>query len=635
MKQLKTFISPVYGRTPIVGAELTGRPDEITLKLIHGDKGGCFWLDEMLNGGLALPDEVWPKKSRNYTPPDSSFVLLVAGPPGSGKSSFSLELCINLAKNAQADGTKWSSIYCSAESSTQRILENARSFGWDYQWILEHTPGTTASYDAPCCVIYGCGDESAPGMPADPYDFLSDFINDWKQNIRIQHPQGLGAPDVVVIDSLNTIKDAGEFASMNVGFVYRQIIANLIHPGGIRPRLLILILDGFSSLEPANSWEYLADAAFRFDAQIGAENFYQRTFQIVKIRTQSHVWGRHAFKIYPGQQLGVRERDSVSRYARTYKAPYLETGATFIFPSIHWHVARSIKESPIPNWDRRAFYPMPLHELNEILASDAALQGMPAKNTTVFVGSRGGMKSHLAFYFCLSHALGHPSLGKEKAKNVLIVSLRDDVEDIAQTLAKIVDENELTPGSSGEETVKRLLTEDRLGILYNWPGYTTPEEFFHRMYTALNRERNTNAVQIGNRKLDVPERDTAEVLILDGLDHLEAKFPLWTKEKTFVPALTSLLRCYKVCTVVNSSHAESRDPSWTDIRPMADLVLEFNEATTKDLERVRDGNPNVTPEVLQPVKIAATRVPAGQIGGHWGILARDAQERLHFWRNTT
>lgn len=633
MKQLKTFISPVFGRTPVVGAELGEEGQEVKLHMINAEQGGCFWLDEMLNGGLALPDEIWPKKADEYGPPESTFVLLIAGPPGSGKSSFALELCINLAKNAQKDGTKWSSVYCSAESSPQRIIENARSFGWDYQWILEHTTGTYAEYDAPSCIIYGCGEKGSGGIPSDPYKFFTGFINDWMSNIRVRYPKGLGAPDVVVVDSLNTIKDAGEFSSMNVGFVFRQIVSSLSGPGGIRPRLLILLLDGFSGSEPTNSWEYLCDAAFRFDAKVGQEGFYQRSFQIVKIRTQSHVWGKHAFKIYPGPRPGTGQPNTASRYARTYKAPYLETGATFTFPSIHWHVARAIKDSPIKNWDRTKFYPTPLSELNQILASDPDLQGLPAKNMTAFVGARGGMKSHLAYHTCLSHALGAPELGDEPVKNVLIISNRDDVEDVRRTLAKIVDQNHLAPGCSGEDAVKALINGDRLGILYNWPGYMSPEEFFHRLYTALNRLRSSETFKVGDRELAAPERNTVEMVVLDGLDHMEAKFPLWTKEKVFVPSLVSMLRCYKICTIVSAAQRDTGDPSWTDIQPLAELILEFSETSEKELQRVREDNKSVAERCLQPVKVSAVRVPAGQIGGHWGILARDPQETLHFWRN--
>ena len=76
-----------------------------------------------------------------------------------------------------------------------------------------------------------------------------------------------------------------------------------------RPKLLIVIVDSFGSEGPHNPWEFLADAAIRFEWTVGPENYHSRSFQISKIKTQSHALGNnHVCKILPGTTLVLRGR---------------------------------------------------------------------------------------------------------------------------------------------------------------------------------------------------------------------------------------------------------------------------------------------------------------------------------------
>jgi hypothetical protein len=222
------------------------------------------------------------------------------------------------------------------------------------------------------------------------------------------------------------------------------------------------------------------------------------------------------------------------------------------------------------------------------------------------------MKSHLAYHFMLSHALGRVA-GDEQPKNVLLVSLRDDLDAARNTLVRLIKQQKIadcTPNPN--HVLDDLLRTDRLEILYNWPGCVTPNEFFHRIFVALARKRGLgNSVGCDKK----PQRDTAEIVVLNGLEHLDVKFPLCAAEQVFVPGLISLFRCFKVCSIVVSG--EDRPGSSHDIRPLSDLILEFSNAEPADFTTAQTAL-----ETMQSSKVSAVRVPAGQIGGRWGVLGR-------------
>ena len=70
------------------------------------------WLDEILRGGIKIFN-------------DKPITLLVKGPPGSGKTTFALELCYRLAIN-KTHPIK--SLYISVDSDSEQIIRNAKNY---------------------------------------------------------------------------------------------------------------------------------------------------------------------------------------------------------------------------------------------------------------------------------------------------------------------------------------------------------------------------------------------------------------------------------------------------------------------------------------------------------------------------
>lgn len=670
MPRWKTFMSPVCYRVPAEGAHPVDAADTCTVvrrlpSVDSNDPGQLYWLDEMLNGGLEIPASVSDADGGRASPP---FLLLLAGPPGAGKSSFALELCYNLGRHPQTSaGVDYlNSLYISTEHPARRVIENTQSFGW-HLGGGQNSADVFAEYktfvrdggqalDHGVCVVMGLEAPSDPPagplrMPSPPpapattvasagaaRDFIAFVERYWNTVLitrRLPEAQktleqfgatgevavrptgtrthGTAPPDVVVIDSLNVFRGQQESGRDQVSAQLDRV-REMFTKAGHQPKLLILIVDGTAGSEKNSAWEYLADAVFRFDWDIGPEGYFQRTFHIVKVKTQSHALGQHGLKIVPREA----ERNC---QGRTRSTPYMEAGGTFIFPTVHWHISRSVRDVArgVLTADDRADYPTPLDRLNDLLGAGTDQPGgFPAGRTTALIGQRGGMKSHLAYHFLLTHLLGlHPH--DPATKHAILISLRDDIDATRRILATIALERsllDLTVHREAVEVVQQLLDRDRLEIIYNWPGCVSPGEFFHRIYVALRRRRSANTFTCRGKEVARPTPASAEIVVLNGLDHLEAQFPLCASERTFIPALLSLFRANGVCTVIISTDEGPGTASY-EIGPMADLILDFSVAKQRDLDQVPAAS-----ELLQRSKVTVVRIPAGRIGGQWGIFGR-------------
>jgi hypothetical protein len=208
--------------------------------------------------------------------------------------------------------------------------------------------------------------------------------------------------------------------------------------------------------------------------------------------------------------------------------------------------------------------------------------------------------------------------------------LRDDLEAAKNTLSKILEQQCSIPPREGMKAIQSLIDADRLEIIYNAPGCITPGELINRVLVALCRERGPCVCRLNDdQELEEPARNRAEIVVLNGLDHLDAKFPLCAAEKVFIPALTSLFRSHEVCSILISADAGAQD---VNIGAVSDLVLNFSDVGAVDRSsRALNEVLRTCGDLVQRIEVEATRVAAGQVGGRWGILGRDFAGEMSFY----
>ena len=629
-KHYRTFISPVFYKNPPHGEnppiEPIKDPDEKMQQL-------C-WFDKLLGGkGLFIPKDLRPGEPRGR-----SLIMLLTGDAGTGKSTFALELCCRMAKNArESQGSAVNALYISAEESTTRLLEKVKSFGW------------SSDEDPESQIVFPCKKEDSENSKK--YPLSSVLINSfqgkdfkavsaiWKdisgrwEGFSEKHASNFDEEvicssacekphfEIIVLDSLNVISPSNNQNKTQIFDDLCKAICNPLkrenQPFIKNPALVIVVLNASEETEHSKYWEFVSDIVFRFgwDDEI---QYSMRTFEIMKIRDQKHAWGKQRLKIYPGPPKSSGGKGLSAEFS-----PYLETGGVFIFPSTHWHLSylrllnsQKGENSSPPTGVFKA--PHDIGKLNKQISSNDEFAGFPKVGCTALIGERGTMKSHLAYLFLLHHL--------EEGKNCLLVSLRDNKKGTETILNQIIEDQEWN-----NINLEKKIQEDRLEIIHNEVGCISPEEFFHRIYVAVHRPR----------PKDPEDKSTnTKIVVINGLDRLEPRFPLIARDVMFVPALIQMLRSNDLCVVIVSSTemtSSKEGINYFGLRPMADLHLRFERYDRKEqplTSSLEKDSKDFEKKVLESPQISlveTVRVHAGQIGGKLGLMYRVKQGDPDEW----
>ncbi|MCJ7633518.1 hypothetical protein MUP77_14165, partial [Candidatus Bathyarchaeota archaeon] len=569
-KRLRTYMSQVFFKAATA-------EDPIPLKTQRGtdsEETDIYLLDDLLCGGIVIPDDVVEATlgidDQDPTYANPGLLMLVTGAPGSGKSTFALELCYRLSLSCNDNSALHkcfnkgiSSLYISAEASSRSLIQNAVSYGWkeDAFHILPPNP---IEIKQPNNQVFVFGrdmtegrDESADNV----FAFIKEKWTTYFPDIHIDKPmpkEGLSycRPQALVIDSLNTLGQAAPTK-----------MREMLYLCSTRFMLTIAVLDTGPGICPDHLWapsEYLADIEIDFSYD-RPENYLIRKMWVVKARFQDHADGFHRMKINP--------KPSAKAIPNPLN-PLIKEGGIFVFPSIHRHL--SVARGAIDKFQKRKFERYTEAIETPFTAMNNAIRGggFPSGACSLIVGDRGGMKSHLAYYTLLRFLMKNPN------ERATIISLRDTQDAAESTLAEIllqqVDDNEmkLNPAiknrDDAEEFIReKLVADDRLEILYFWPGYISSEEFFHLVCTSVDRPG------ISKKK---KQRPPASLVVLNGIEQLSARFPLCDKESMFVSGLLSMLTV-KGITVLGTSGGLANIPSHQGgvpqgLLPMSDLIIE-------------------------------------------------------------
>ena len=622
LKQINTNISKAYwccynnGVTEFEPAQVSGfgdsKPREVS------------WFDNLFEGGGI---KISQKDDRPIT-------LLISGPPGSGKTTLALELCLRTA----IDQGYWS-LFLSTESITDLLLDKVKSFRIKqsedrivaFNKDIERKGKNHGNGKAGALTIYGQENIKRWETFSEIVELAIDDVSQWLLrsesklikklfNIKGNPIPSNTSPDILVFDSLNMAETDKR------GQLFEKIIGRMHR----RTKLIIVILDTSKNTSTQENWEFACDNIIRLDYGLirldatSMLDYYIRYIEVVKTRYQAHVWGKQQMKIYTSYNLPERENsdyDSIMRRAH----PYREEGGIFVYPSIHFFLSKykragtTLDVMPVPT---------PCEGLNEVI------EGFPEGRCTALMGIRGGHKSHLGYLHILNGIVERYKDGSKKEVGV-IVSLRDDEQMTRQHLLKILKEryfleefegkvySELNASErykierTAEDLLKTLEEDNLLEILYYPPGYITPDEFFHRMFMSIYR------FKYGTQSQKVTKNIT---LLFNSLDQLAARFPLCAHQPIFIPAMIQSLSGENVTSIFIAVDEPGQPATQYGLLPMADLILTFGRYKIREVDyyshhgKKENFDERKNKATRDEIILEVSRFSGGQRAGVKGVL---------------
>jgi len=544
---LKTYVAP------LLAEDLTSVSD---------DSGqAIYWMDHLLRGGLRRPENL-----------KGPVVVLLCGPPGAGKSLLAQQLCYSRAFQyvVKRDKEAWGGNFIiSAETPAPVVAENMEHLGFkriiDERKIYSARRYTVARDweiqlelpdPVPPLLIL------SPRITRDIWTrpgFLHQVLGCWNKVKEC-------TPRVLVVDSLNILavgmqrksyhsktdkegtrkatEEAEEVEWNGLVEVYNILMRRLGGTTSLEYLFLIVDSPGVGSSDPAIAhqyWEYVADVIIRVDYDHGLQGYLNRHLEIVKTRFQAHVLGRQVMKIFPKPKRGGNTKGEATPAEGA--RPALKEGGLFIFPSQHFLLSKIRDEERIvalPTESPTAQPTWPLEYCDQLVGGS----DVPLHRTTAIVGRRGLHKSHFAYQFLLD--------GIADRENTLTISFRDNPEAVTATLVQIANAEKYDAKGLNENTIK-----GRNKVVYQRPGFVTPEEFLHRVIAAV-AEYKPSRVMVG------------------AIDQWDASYPLLAESPILVPTLIDFLNAHNTTSMVIGVEGGAKPVEWCGLTANSDVVLSFD-----------------------------------------------------------
>lgn len=381
--------------------------------------------NSLLNGGFKIPS-------------GRSVNVLLKGGPGTGKTTFSLEICAKFAKQGDIG------IYYGLEQPLTDLEDMVRRFNWNDN----HSFVLAVGGEDIRTKLEEIEKKGALLISSAPKERISSMTECISKDISDIEEKLERTPQFIAIDSIN---------ATGQGLSLRNSFNHLINELSVKKnRVIITVLEeqeGEQHLE-----EFLVDVVVRLGQRYRTDrkDYSERYIEIVKARNQFHYRGKHPFSI-----VGVEKKVG---QAAAYKN---SQGGVYVYPSMAARLAEQLRKSQVVSKEERVQFG--IDTLDRLLYTGKG-GGVARNSTSLLIGERGTKKLPMALHFLAS--------GIRNTEKCLLISLKDDataISEVAQGYDK------LSPCISEEN--------EHLQIEHIRPSYLTPGRFLDKVSTWIRDSR--------------------------------------------------------------------------------------------------------------------------------------------------